>query len=63
MDVTTIDVQWDVQFCPSCRSPQSVEVPPCGDGHGDCCPDRACMACGYALVVVSTHPTHWQSAA
>lgn len=63
MAVTTIDVQGDVQYCPSCESPQPVEVPPCADGHGETCPDRACTACGCALVIVATHLTQWRYAA
>jgi hypothetical protein len=37
--------------CPVCAKVCLVETPPCGDGHGDECPDRACATCGTALFV------------
>ena len=37
--------------CWTCGSEQWFEVPDCRDGHGDDCPERACTACGGALVV------------
>jgi hypothetical protein len=36
--------------CPICATVALVETPPCGDGHGADCPDRACSGCGAALV-------------
>jgi hypothetical protein len=27
------------------------EIPPCFDGHGLDCPDRACIDCGTAIAV------------
>ncbi|MCU1657003.1 MAG: hypothetical protein JWO57_1659 [Pseudonocardiales bacterium] len=37
--------------CPSCADVRFVEAPPCGEGHGADCPDRACTGCGTALVL------------
>ena len=37
-------------FCPTCRRDQLTEKPPCTDGHGESCPDRACVECGTALL-------------
>ena len=36
-------------FCPNCERDCLAETPPCSDGHGDACPDRACVDCGTAL--------------
>jgi hypothetical protein len=38
-------------FCPSCGRECLAETPPCADGHGDACPDRACVECGTALLL------------
>ena len=38
-------------FCPSCGRERLAETPPCLDGHGDACPDRACVDCGTALLL------------
>jgi hypothetical protein len=38
-------------FCPTCRDERLTETPPCPDGHGDACPDRACVDCGTALML------------
>lgn len=37
-------------FCPTCHDERLAETPPCVDGHGDACPDRACIDCGTALM-------------
>ena len=37
--------------CPVCAKVSLVETPPCADGHGEECPDRACATCGTALFV------------
>lgn len=37
-------------YCAQCESEQPAETPPCADGHGDLCPDRACTACGTAML-------------
>jgi hypothetical protein len=39
-----------ILFCPTCDQQQFAEAPPCDDGHGDDCPDRACVECGTAIV-------------
>jgi hypothetical protein len=38
-------------YCPTCARDSLAEAPPCPDGHGDECPDRACVECGTALVL------------
>jgi hypothetical protein len=38
-------------FCPTCGGERLAEMPPCADGHGDACPDRACVECGTALLL------------
>ena len=38
-------------YCPTCLRECLAEAPPCPDGHGDECPDRACVDCGTALVL------------
>jgi hypothetical protein len=38
-------------YCPSCARECLAETPPCPDGHGDACPDRACVECGTALLL------------
>ena len=45
----TIDVI--TLYCPSCARECLAEAPPCPDGHGDSCPDRACVECGTALLL------------
>jgi hypothetical protein len=37
--------------CATCGSAMPFESPECLDGHGDDCPDRVCVGCGYVLVV------------
>ena len=39
-----------VLYCPHCDRESVAETPPCPDGHGALCPDRACVACATALV-------------
>jgi hypothetical protein len=38
-------------YCPTCARECLAEMPPCRDGHGDQCPDRACIECGTALLL------------
>ncbi|WP_375475564.1 hypothetical protein [uncultured Jatrophihabitans sp.] len=38
-------------YCPACERDCLAEAPPCPDGHGDRCPDRACVECGTALLL------------
>jgi hypothetical protein len=37
--------------CSNCGQTCLAEIPPCGDGHGRDCPDRACTECGAAVFV------------
>lgn len=37
--------------CSTCGDQSHFEQPPCVDGHGSECPERACVACGRATVV------------
>lgn len=41
----------DQRDCPVCGDMQLIETPPCADGHGEQCPDRACVGCGSAVFV------------
>lgn len=43
-------VELTVLFCPTCGTDVAAEAPPCPDGHGARCPDRACVECGTALL-------------
>ncbi|WP_375490878.1 hypothetical protein [uncultured Jatrophihabitans sp.] len=43
--------EFELLFCPQCQHEALAEAPPCADGHGDACPDRACVDCGTALLV------------
>jgi hypothetical protein len=38
-------------YCLNCADFRPSETPPCADGHGADCPDRACTDCGAALFV------------
>jgi hypothetical protein len=38
-------------YCPACARECLAEAPPCPDGHGASCPDRACVECGTALML------------
>lgn len=38
-------------YCPTCARDCLAEAPPCSDGHGEQCPDRACVGCGTALLL------------
>lgn len=37
--------------CPDCASDAGFDRPECVDGHGSECPERACRACGAALLI------------
>ena len=41
------------QYCPACDAVRPVEAPPCRDGHGTDCPDRACTGCGSAAMLAT----------
>ena len=49
-------------YCSNCDDLRPSEAPPCADGHGADCPDRACIMCGTALFVdpyiTRTRPRH-----
>jgi hypothetical protein len=36
-------------YCAGCRAEREFEAPPCAEGHGDDCPDLACVECGLAM--------------
>jgi|GEM_PF-860279 len=48
----TLPVYW----CPECAGERGFEQPPCLDGHGEDCPERACVDCGFALLVAPLTP-------
>ncbi len=49
--------------CPTCARPRLFEQPPCSDGHGVDCPERACVECGTALILgCPPEPVHPQPA-
>jgi hypothetical protein len=37
-------------YCSTCGDERDFEQPPCPDGHGSDCPERACTACGTAVL-------------
>ena len=41
----------EMRWCAECGGERAFEVPPCADGHGAGCADRACVDCGFAIVV------------
>lgn len=49
----------EFRTCPGCGDLRVFAVPPCLDGHGDDCPERACVDCGAALLV--DPPPGWLS--
>jgi hypothetical protein len=40
-----------VLYCPTCGGERLAETPPCADGHGRDCAERACVECGTALLL------------
>ncbi len=38
-------------YCFTCGDEREFELPPCEDGHGEECPERACVDCGSAVLV------------
>ncbi|MDT4900744.1 MAG: hypothetical protein QOJ78_1674, partial [Pseudonocardiales bacterium] len=46
-----MSVELLVLYCPACARECLAEAPPCADGHGELCPDRACVECGAALLL------------
>ncbi|XVQ08813.1 hypothetical protein ACQP1W_40645 [Spirillospora sp. CA-255316] len=43
-------------YCSTCGDEREFERPPCPDGHGADCPERACTACGSAVLVEPPMP-------
>ncbi|WP_047222613.1 MULTISPECIES: hypothetical protein [Protofrankia] len=43
-------------ICPQCGDERGFEQPPCSDGHGADCPDRACVDCGTAVFLNPGQP-------
>jgi hypothetical protein len=43
-------------YCAGCRAEREFEVPPCVEGHGDDCPDLACVECGLAMFAFVGEP-------
>jgi hypothetical protein len=37
--------------CSVCDDERGFEQPPCADGHGDECPEFACVECGMAILI------------
>lgn len=37
--------------CLECGGSRPADTPPCAEGHGAECPDRACAECGTAIVI------------
>jgi hypothetical protein len=48
--LTNVSDELLLLYCPTCARESLAETPPCPDGHGDQCPDKACVECGTALV-------------
>lgn len=44
--------------CAVCGGERAFEQPPCPDGHGLDCPERACTGCGSAVLVGSAPNAH-----
>lgn len=40
----------ELMMCVHCGQECEFEQPPCADGHGDDCPELACVECGFAIV-------------
>ncbi|TDC44627.1 hypothetical protein E1281_33220 [Actinomadura sp. KC345] len=43
-------------YCSTCGDERVFEQPPCPDGHGEECPERACVECGEAILVGAPPP-------
>ncbi|TDC60531.1 hypothetical protein E1200_30275 [Actinomadura sp. GC306] len=43
-------------YCSTCGDERAFEQPPCPDGHGGECPERACVDCGSAVLVGAPPP-------
>ncbi|SEG09755.1 hypothetical protein SAMN04489712_103204 [Thermomonospora echinospora] len=49
-------------FCSDCGGDRPFEQPPCADGHGAECPERACTVCGTAVLAGAVPPAARPSA-
>lgn len=45
-----------VRHCAACGDERPFEQPPCVDGHGDLCPELACVECGAAILLAPLVP-------
>jgi hypothetical protein len=39
------------RHCSTCDGERLFERPPCADGHGEDCPEWACVGCGMAILI------------
>jgi hypothetical protein len=39
------------RHCSGCGDERAFDRPPCADGHGDDCPEWACVECGMAILI------------
>jgi hypothetical protein len=46
----------EARYCGSCDDERPFETPPCTEGHGADCPERACTDCGAALLADPLRP-------
>jgi hypothetical protein len=46
----------EIRHCSGCGDERVFEQPPCADGHGADCPERACTECGGALLIGLPEP-------
>jgi DNA-directed RNA polymerase subunit RPC12/RpoP len=40
-----------IRQCSACGDERSFEQPPCVEGHGEDCPELACVECGMAIII------------
>jgi hypothetical protein len=45
-----------IRHCVACGDERPFEQPPCADGHGDLCPELACVTCGSAILLAPLPP-------
>ncbi len=51
MLAASFDLLLNWHDCTVCGTTQLIDAPPCADGHGDQCPERACAGCGAAVFI------------
>jgi hypothetical protein len=44
------------RHCSSCGAERLFEQPSCPDGHGESCPEWACVECGTAMIIGIPEP-------